>query len=342
MNKSRGCANDPGPRSRYVALHLRRDMTCRRDDGGLINARQNAIIGVGRQGIQCRLIESLDDEPDAKRQLPNELWDDHEAPQHRHWLEDPEQYADETSDEHRAGDEPQQGHAPWHEGGRVHQVAQNQPVADAYKEAGPKQERPIFERDQRLTGGEERAGIRARSLLPQRHDRKDAEDADGDEDAFNDTSRDIAESEDFVNPLEDGEQHNGGADVRDDEEQLQERSREHAVVGAATDDVARVVQHRDVVINKWGDRGGKRDQEQYARNSCDRLRIHLDSFLSEGQRQATTNRRGGFAHARTASRSCQSATSSPPLDQEGHPTCWVNREAGAPRRRPPPAKLRRA
>jgi hypothetical protein len=66
--------------------------------------------------------------------------------------------------------------------------------------------------------------------------------ADGDEGAFNDTSRDIAESEDFVLPLEDWVQHDGGADVRDDEDELQERSQEHAVVGAATDDVAGIVQ----------------------------------------------------------------------------------------------------
>src|SRR5215203_6520744 len=39
------------------------------------------------------------------------------------------------------------------------------------------------------------------------------------------------------------------------------------------------------------------------------MRTHLDSFLSEGQRQATSNRRGGFAHARTASRSSQSPSS---------------------------------
>jgi hypothetical protein len=64
----------------------------------------------------------------------------------------------------------------------------------------------------------------------------------GDEGAFSDTSRDIAQSKDFILPLDDGIEHNGGADVRDDEEQLQEHSQEHAVVGAGTDDVARVVQ----------------------------------------------------------------------------------------------------
>src|SRR5918994_2294372 len=100
----------PDPRSRYVILPLSRsDTTVRRDDGGLVNARQNAIIGAGRQGSNCGWIESLDDQPDAKRQLPNELRDDHEAPQHGARLEDPEQDAHETGEEHGAGYEPQQG-----------------------------------------------------------------------------------------------------------------------------------------------------------------------------------------------------------------------------------------
>jgi hypothetical protein len=36
------------------------------------------------------------------------------------------------------------------------------------------------------------------------------------------TSGDVSKGEDFVLPLDDGIQHDGGADVRDDEEQLQE------------------------------------------------------------------------------------------------------------------------
>ena len=112
-----------------------------------------------------------------------------------------------------------------------------------------------MERDQRLADGDERGGIRARSsLLAQRHDRKEAEDADGDEGAFDDTSRDVAKGEDFVHPLDDGIEHDGGADVGDDEDQLQERAQGHAVVGAATDDVAGIVQHRDVEKNKRGSR----------------------------------------------------------------------------------------
>src|ERR687896_182645 len=95
-----------------------------------------------------------------------------------------------------------------------------------------------MERHKRLTDGDERGGIGARSsLLAQHHDRKEAEDANGYEDGFHDTSRDKAEGEDFVYPLGDGPQHDGRADVGDDEDQLQERAKGHARVGAGTDDV---------------------------------------------------------------------------------------------------------
>jgi hypothetical protein len=47
-----------------VALTFRRDTTVGRDDGGLLNARQYAIIGVGRHRSTCRWIESLDGSPE--------------------------------------------------------------------------------------------------------------------------------------------------------------------------------------------------------------------------------------------------------------------------------------
>lgn len=46
----------------------------------------------------------------------------------------------------------------------------------------------------------------ASDVLPQRHDRKEADDADGDEGAFNDTGDDIAEGEVLVLPFEDRKQ----------------------------------------------------------------------------------------------------------------------------------------
>jgi hypothetical protein len=70
--------------------------------------------------------------------------------------------------------------------------------------------------------------------------------------AFDHTGRDEAEGEDLVDPLDDGIEHDGRADVGDDEDQLQQLAQVRAVVGGATDDVARVVQQRSVEKKDWG------------------------------------------------------------------------------------------
>ena len=72
----------------------------------------------------------------------------------------------------------------------------------------------------------------------------------------------IAESEDLVLAPEDREEHDGGADVRDDQEQLQECPGEDAVVGAVTGDVASgVVEDRLKEIERC-DRGDEDDEEE--------------------------------------------------------------------------------
>ena len=58
----------------------------------------------------------------------------------------------------------------------------------------------------------------ASDVLPQRHDGKEA--------------------------FEDREQHDGAANVGDDEQDLEQRAQGHARVGASADDVAGVIQHR--------------------------------------------------------------------------------------------------
>lgn len=64
-----------------------------------------------------------------------------------------------------------------------------------------------MDRDERPADGDERAHATCASdVLPQRHDRKEADDADGDEGAFNDTGDDIAEGEILVLPFEDRKQ----------------------------------------------------------------------------------------------------------------------------------------
>jgi hypothetical protein len=123
-----------------------------------------------------------------------------------------------------------------------------------------------MDRDQRLAGGHERARIPTGSsgeVLPQGHDRQEADDADGDEGAIDETSGDIAQRERFALPLEDREQGDGGADVRDDED-LEERAQGRAPGGAGTDDVVGVVQHRRVEDGRRRDRGDEGDDEERA------------------------------------------------------------------------------
>jgi hypothetical protein len=109
-----------------------------------------------------------------------------------------------------------------------------------------------MDREQRLPDGDERGGICARcshEVLPQRHHGKEADDTNNDNDGFKNTGGDKAESHAFVLSLEDGEQGDGGADIGDDEDLLEDRAQGHAHAGASTKDKVGVVQHR-VVKNK--------------------------------------------------------------------------------------------
>ena len=93
-----------------------------------------------------------------------------------------------------------------------------------------------------------RASLRRLRLrrLSARHDREEADDADRDEGGFDDAGGDVAEGEGLVLPFEDREQHDGAADVGDDEQDLEKRAQGHAGVGARADDVVGVVQYRGV------------------------------------------------------------------------------------------------
>ena len=99
--------------------------------------------------------------------------------------------------------------------------------------------------------------------MPQRHDREEAEQADSDEGALHEASGDVAEGQGFVLPLEQREQHDGTADVGDDEEQFEERPHEHPRVGSGTGDVVGITQDRSVGEGP-GDRGYEREDEQHS------------------------------------------------------------------------------
>jgi hypothetical protein len=111
---------------------------------------------------------------------------------------------------------------------------------------GVRRQGPVLECDERLVRSDERGRIGAQSVLSQCYDCKDAQDADQDKGALNETSGDVTEGEAFVLPLEEREQHHGAADVGDDKEQLEERTKEHAGVGARTVDVVGIAQDTSV------------------------------------------------------------------------------------------------
>jgi hypothetical protein len=126
-----------------------------------------------------------------------------------------------------------------HQAGAVQEVAEDEPASDADDEAGAEQERPVMDRDEGPADGDQRAGVGARGVLPQGDDREQTDHPHGDETAFDDARGDVAEREALAAALEDREQGERRPDVGNDEEQLEERSEDHAGIRAGgPDDVA--------------------------------------------------------------------------------------------------------
>ena len=95
--------------------------------------------------------------------------------------DDAEEDGDPRRRDQRSTDDADQRHAARHQARPVHQVAQDQPGPEAVDEAGSEQERPVVDRDERLADRRRAMPHRRRAVLPQRHDRQEAEDADDDE-----------------------------------------------------------------------------------------------------------------------------------------------------------------
>jgi hypothetical protein len=103
--------------------------------------------------------------------------------------------------------------------------------------------------------------------LLQRDDPQNREDADEDERALEEAGRHVPECELLALSLDDREDHDGGTDVRDDEQQLQQRAEEDPVVLPGTRDVANgVVEHR-LVEQQSGYRRDERDEVEHAEDS---------------------------------------------------------------------------
>src|SRR5919106_5149605 len=120
-----------------------------------------------------------------------------------------------------------------------------------------------MERDQRPAGKDK---VGAATVLPQRHNRKETDEADDDKGRFNDTKGDIANGDGFALPPEDAIQHDGRGDIGDGGEDLQERSELDPRVGPSADDVVGVVQNRGVEEKRCWYREDKGKDEPHSRN----------------------------------------------------------------------------
>ena len=118
---------------------------------------------------------------------------------------------------------------------------------------------------QSLSAASETASVRGvRRVLTQAHDPEHEDDAGRDEGALDETSGDVAEGKDLVLPPEDRVHDDSGSDVRDDEQQLQERPEIDLVVLAATGDVAGGVVENRLVESESRDRRDERDEEEHS------------------------------------------------------------------------------
>src|SRR5664279_2655119 len=105
-------------------------------------------VSVGRGSEDRGRLEPLDDEVDGKRRFPGAFRKCSEVRCRRAVLESTKQDGDSRGEDQGAPDESQQCHAPGHEAGLIHQVAEQQPVSESGTEAGPEQERPVMDGNQ--------------------------------------------------------------------------------------------------------------------------------------------------------------------------------------------------
>ena len=146
----------------------------------------------------------------------------------------------------------------------VHEVAEDQSVPPADDPAGPEEERPVLDRGERVGDG---TFGRARGLLLQRDDPEDGHDAEEDEHALEDAGGHIPERELFALPSAYRVEHDGGADVRDDEQQLEERSEQDPVVVSGARDVPDGVVEYRLVEPQREDRRDEGDEEEHAEDT---------------------------------------------------------------------------
>jgi hypothetical protein len=229
---------------------------------------------------------------DTERQLPDELRNRRDTLQRGPTVDDVEHDGDSRGSDQWTSDEPQHRHAAWHQAGPIHQVAQDHSVRDTGEEAWPDQERPIIDCDESLA---ESGVCASRAFLSHVQEREEADDPDRDECALDEARCDVAQSEAFAIPPVDRVRHDGGADVGDDEDELEDSAQSHARggVGAGSGDVVGVIPHRGVKDEVRGDRGDEGDHHQPARKGGNLPRVHWTTLASPAASRRTPDHRQG-------------------------------------------------
>ncbi len=206
-------------------------------------ANRSRIVSENRGGP-----EALERQVDRKERLPNDLRNSQEELHRTLLLDGADKDEDSCREGQRPADQPDESHPPWHEPRLEHQVAEQQPSAEAGAELGPEKKRPVMERNQRSARDRESATVCARpgKILPQRHNRHDADQARNDDRRFEGARGDIAERDRFILPLENREQHNRSGDVGDRGDDFEECSKRDSRIGTRPQDVVVVVDKRGI------------------------------------------------------------------------------------------------
>src|SRR5581483_7544214 len=191
-------------------------------------------------------------------------------------------------EDQRAADEPEPCRPLRYQPGSIHQVAENQPVPQADDPARAEQERPVLDRRERVGNGSFR---RTRALLSQGDDRDHRDDADEDERALEQTRGHVADRQLLVAPPHDRNDHHRGADVGDDQQQLQKRAEQNLLVMPAARDVAHRMPKHGLVKHERRNRRNEGREIEHAKPARPLLIYrHLPAPLSPGRWQRSIPR----------------------------------------------------
>src|SRR4051812_21060850 len=229
--------------------------------------------------------EALEGAVDAEEEFPQELRDGREALKRAQGVAGGvagEQGCWPRRNEERPADEAEPCGAARDEFGAVHEVAEDQSVPPADDPAGTEEEGPVLDRRE---GVGDRALGRPGDLVSQRDDAEHAEDADEDERALDQPRGHVAERQLLVLSSKDREDHDRGADVRDDQQQFEQGCEQDLRVMPGACDVADGMVEDRLVERQRRDRRDVRDEvehAEYTRSLLIRTHARWGPFSGDG------------------------------------------------------------